>query len=379
MSSMLTEEHQLIQSMVREFSENEVRPIASEIDKTHTFPEATTKRMGDLGILGLTIPEEYEGSGGDTMSYSIAVEELARVCGTHSVIMSAHVSLCMYPIFAFGTEEQKKKYLPNLASGRVLGAFALTEPGAGTDAASQQTKAELKGDTYILNGSKVFITNGSKADTIVVFAMTDQAKGLKGISAFIVEKDFPGFVVGQEEDKLGICASSTVELIFKNCEVPKANLIGKEGEGFKIAMQTLDGGRIGIGAQAVGIAQGALEAAITYAKERAQFGKPISANQGIQWILADMAVQVEAARLLTRRAASLKDAGLRFSKEAAMAKLFSSETAMWVTTKAVQVHGGIGFTRSYPVERYMRDAKITEIYEGTSEVQRMVIAANILA
>jgi butyryl-CoA dehydrogenase len=377
--SLLTEDQQLIKNSVREFAENEVKPIASEIDKKHSFPAATVKRMAELGLFGLTIPEEYEGGGGDNLSYSIAVEELSRVCATHGVILSAHVSLGCFPILKFGTEEQKKKYLPDLASGRKLGAFCLTEAGAGTDAASQKSVAELKGDNYVINGSKVFITNGAVAETFIYFAMTDKAKGLKGISAFIVEKGFSGFAVGQTEDKLGICASSTTEIVLKDCIVPKANLLGKEGDGFKIAMQTLDGGRIGIASQAVGIAQGALEAAIEYAKQRQQFNKPISANQGIQWMLADMATQTEAARQLTYKASIVKDSGARYSLEAAQAKLFASEAAMWVTTKAVQVHGGIGYTRSYPVERFMRDAKITEIYEGTSEVQRMVIAGNILA
>lgn len=377
--SLLTEDQKLIQSMVREFAENEVAPIAAEIDKKHEFPMATAKRMAELGLYGLTTPEALEGSDGDNVSYAIAVEELSRACATHGVILSAHVSLCVAPLMQFGNDDQKKKYVPDVASGRKFGAFCLTEPGAGTDAASQKTEAVLKGDKYILNGSKVFITNGGVADTFIVFAMTDKAKGLKGISAFIVEKSFPGFAVGQTEDKLGICASSTTEILFKDCEVPAANLMGKEGDGFKIAMQTLDGGRIGIAAQALGIAQGALEAAITYAKERVQFGKPIAANQGLQWMLADMATQTEAARLMVYRAAAMKDAKMRFGKEAAMAKLFASETAMWVTTKAVQVHGGIGYTKSYPVERFMRDAKITEIYEGTSEVQKMVIAGNILA
>jgi butyryl-CoA dehydrogenase len=375
----LTEDQKLIQNMAREFAEKEVAPIAADIDKNHRFPAETAKKMGELGLLGLTIPEEYEGAGGDTVSYSLAVEELARVCATHSVIISAHVSLGAAPILKFGTDEQKKKYLPDLASGRKLSAFCLTEPGAGTDAASQKSEAVLKGDNYIINGSKVFITNGAYAETFIYFAMTDKSKGLKGISAFIVEKGFPGFSVGQVEDKLGICGSSTTEIILKDCAVPKANLLGKEGEGFKVAMQTLDGGRIGIASQAVGIAQGALEAAITYAKQRVQFGKPISANQGLQWMLADMATRTEAARQLTRHAALAKDTQPRFGLEAAQAKLFAAEAAMWVTTKAVQVHGGIGYTRSYPVERFMRDAKITEIYEGTSEVQRMVIAGNILA
>ena len=379
MNFQLTEEQQLIRNMVREFAENEVKPIAAEIDKTHRFPEETVKRMAELGLLGLTIPEELGGAGGDVLSYSGAVEELSRVDATHGTIVSAHISLGIHPIMNFGTDEQKKKYVPDLASGKKLAAFCLTEPGAGTDAAAQLTVAEKQGDKYILNGSKVFITNGAYAETFIVFAMTDKSKGLKGITAFIVEKAFPGFVVGQLEDKLGICGSSTTEIIFKNCEVPVANLLGKEGEGFKVAMNTLDGGRIGIASQAVGIAQGALEAAIDYAKERKQFGKPIAANQGLQWMMADMAVAVESARLLTQRAAFMKEAGMRFSKEAAMAKLYASETAMEVATKAVQIHGGIGYTKSYPVERYMRDAKITEIYEGTSQVQRMVIAGNILA
>ena len=378
MNFELTEDQQLIQNMVREFAESELKPIAGEIDKTHEFPMKTAKRMGDLGIYGITVPEKYEGSGGDYISYSIAMEELARVCATHAAIVSGHLSLCIHPILAVGTEAQKERYVPDLATGRKFGAFCLTEPNAGTDAASQQTTAVLQGDKFIINGSKVFITNAGYAETFMVLAMTDQSKGLKGITAFIVEKDFPGLIIGQREDKMGIRASSTHEVIFKNCEVPKENQLGNTGEGFKIAMQTLDGGRVGIASQALGIAQGALEAAISYSKERKQFGKPISANQGIQWMLADMATQVETARLLTRRAAGLKDAGHRITKEAAMAKLFASETAMKVATQSVQIHGGIGYTTSYPVERMMRDAKITEIYEGTSQVQRMVIAANIL-
>jgi butyryl-CoA dehydrogenase len=376
--SLLTEDQQLIKNMVREFAEKEVKPIAAEIDKEHKFPAATTKRMAELGFLGFTIPEKYKGNGSDTLSYILAVEELSRVCATHGVILSAHVSLGSFPILKFGTEEQRAKYLPDLASGKKLAGFCLTEAGAGTDAASQKSEAKLEGDYYVLNGAKVFITNGGVAETFIVFAMTDKSKGLKGISAFIVEKGFPGFAVGQLEDKLGICGSSTTEIIFKDCKVPKANLLGEEGKGFGIAMQTLDGGRIGIAAQALGIAQGALEAAIEYAKQRQQFNKPISANQGIQWMLADMATQTEAARQLVYKAAKVKDSGARYSLEAAQAKLFASEAAMLVTTKAVQVHGGIGYTRSYPVERFMRDAKITEIYEGTSEVQRMVIAATEL-
>lgn len=379
MSFQLTEEQSLIKQMVREFAEQKVKPIAAEIDREHRFPAETVKEMAEKNIFGLAVPEEFGGTGGDSLSYILAVEELSRVCATHGIILSAHISLGTHPILKFGTEEQKKKYVPDLASGKKLAAFGLTEPGAGTDAASQQTVAVKDGDNYILNGSKVFISNAGVAETFIVFAMTDKSKGLKGISGFIVEKGFPGFSIGQLENKLGICGSSTAELIFKDCVVPAANMLGAEGKGFGIAMQTLDGGRIGIAAQALGIAQGALEAAISYAKERVQFGKPISANQGIQWMLADMATQVEAARLLVYHAAMHKDTGARFSKEAAMAKVFAAETAMMVATKSIQVHGGIGYTKNYPVERFFRDAKITEIYEGTSEVQRMVIAGNILA
>ena len=375
----LTEDQKLIQSMVREFAENEVAPISAEIDREHRFPAETAKRMGELGLLGVTVPEEYEGSGGDYVSYSLVMEELARVDATHAALISGHLSLCIHPILQFGTEEQKKKYIPDLATGRKYGGFCLTEPGAGSDAASQQTVAVEMGDHFVVNGSKVFITNGGLGGTFVLLAMTDKTLGLKGITAFIIESDFPGFIVGQKEEKMGICASNTHELIFKDMIVPKENQLGPTGQGFKIAMQTLDGGRIGIASQALGIAQGALEAAITYSKERQQFGKPIAANQGLQWMMADMATRVEAARLLVRRAAANKDSGMRITKEAAMAKLYCSETAMEVTTKAVQIHGGIGYTKSYPVERYMRDAKITEIYEGTSQVQRMVIASTLLA
>ena len=374
-----TEEQILIRNMVREFAENEVKPIAAEIDKNHRFPEESVKRMAELGLLGLTVPEDLGGGGADSVTFALAMEELSKVSATHGAILAAHLSLGVGTLLHACNEEQKKKYIPDLASGKKLCAFALTEPGAGSDAAAQKTVAELKGDKYIINGSKVFITNGAYADVFVVIAMTDKSKGLKGTSAFIVEKSFPGFSVGQTEDKMGICGSSTTEIVLKDCEVPKENLMGAEGEGFKIAMKTLDSGRIGVAAQAVGVAMGALDAAIAYAKERVQFGKPISANQGIQWMLANMAVRTEAAHLLTMNAASLKDAGKRFGKEAAMAKLDAAETAMYVTTKSVQIHGGIGYTKSYPVERMMRDAKIMEIYEGTSEVQRMVIAANILA
>jgi len=376
---MPTEDQELIRNMVREFAVEEVAPIAAEMDRKHEFPAATVKRMAELGLFGLATPEEYGGAGGDTLSLAMAIEELSRVCASHGCVLSTHVALCIVPIMQFGTEEQKRKYVPDLASGRKLGAFTLTEPNAGTDASAQQTTATLEGDKYILRGSKIFITNGGVAETFIAFAMTDKSKGLKGISAFIVDKKFPGFKVGQKEEKLGICASSTHEIIYDNCEVPKENLLGKEGEGFKIAMQSLDCGRIGIGSQALGIAQGALDAAVGYAKSRIQFGKPIAANQGLQWMLADMDLRTDAARQLVYRAASVRDTGKRYSREAAMAKLFASEAAMWVTTKAIQVHGGLGYTKAYPVERYMRDAKITEIYEGTSEVQRMVIAGNLLA
>lgn len=376
---MYTEEQQLIRNMAREFVENEVKPIAAEIDKNHRFPEESVKRMAELGLLGLVVPDALGGGGGDTVSLALAMEEISRVSAAHGTILAAHLSLGTGTLLHAANDAQKDKYIPDLASGRKLCAFALTEPGAGSDAAAQKTVAVLKGDTYILNGSKVFVTNGAYADTFVVIAMTDTSKGLKGTSAFIVEKAFPGFSVGQSEDKMGICGSSTTEIVFKDCEVPKENIMGEEGQGFKLAMKTLDAARIGVAAQAAGVAMGALDAAVAYAKERVQFGKPISANQGIQWMLADMAVRTEAAHLLTMNAARLKDAGLPYGKEAAMAKLYAAEAAMDVTTRAVQIHGGIGYTRSYPVERMMRDAKIMEIYEGTSEVQRMVIAANILS
>ena len=378
MSFNFTEEQQLIKNMVREFAENEVRPIAAEIDKNHRFPVETVKRMGEIGLMGITIPEEYEGSGGDTLSYAVAVEELARVCASHGVILSVHMSVCTYPIYSMGTPEQKKKYLPDLASGRKIGAFAITEPGAGSDAAGQTTSAVLRDGKYYLNGTKIFITNGGFAEVFLVLAVTDSSKGLKGLTAFIVEKGFPGFNVGQTEEKMGLCASSTTEIILKDCEVPAENVIGAVGEGFKVAMKTLDGGRISIAAQGLGVAQGAFEAAVNYSKERKQFGKPISANQGIQWMLADMAVDIQAARLLVYQAAQFKDQHLPYSLPSAMAKLRAAQTAVSTTIKAVQIHGGIGYTKSYPVERYMRDAKVIEIYEGTNEIQKIVIAGHIL-
>jgi butyryl-CoA dehydrogenase len=374
-----TEEQLLIQQMAREFAQKEIAPIAAEIDREQTFPMNTVKRMGELGLLGLFVPEELGGGGTDYISYALAMEEIAAVCASHAAIYSVHSSASMGGILSYGTEEQKKKYIPGMASGERIGAFTVTEPGAGTDAGAQKATAVRQGDKYILNGTKIFITNGGIADVYVASAMTDPSKGIKGITTFIVEKSFPGFKVGQKEDKMGIRGSQTTEIIYTNCEVPAENLLGKEGEGFKVIMQILDSGRIGMAAQAVGIARGALDAAIAYVKERHQFGKPLAANQGLQWMLAEMALAVEASRVMVFKAACAKDAGGRFSKEAAMAKLIAAETAMAVTTRAVQLHGGIGYTKSCVVERYMRDAKITEIYEGTNEVMKMVIAGNILA
>ena len=378
MNFTLTKEQELVRQMVRDFAVNEVKPIAAEIDVTERFPMENVKKMGELGMMGIPFPTEFGGAGGDVLSYILAVEELSKVCATTGVILSAHTSLCASLINENGTPEQKEKYLRDLCTGNKIGAFGLTEPGAGTDAAGQQTTAVLDGDNYILNGSKIFITNGGVADTFIVFAMTDKSKGTKGISAFIVEKGFLGFSIGKKEDKLGIRASSTTELIFENCIVPKENLIGREGKGFGIAMKTLDGGRIGIAAQALGIAEGALEEAIKYMKERKQFGRPISAFQGLQWMVAEMSTKIEAARFLVYKAAWLKENKQPYSIDAARAKLYAAEVAMDVTTKAVQLFGGYGYTKEYPVERMMRDAKITEIYEGTSEVQKMVISGSLL-
>lgn len=378
MNFTLTKEQELVRQMVRDFAVNEVKPIAAEIDVTERFPMENVKKMGELGVMGIPFSTEFGGAGGDVLSYIIAVEELSKVCATTGVILSAHTSLCASLINENGTPEQKEKYLRDLCTGNKIGAFGLTEPGAGTDAAGQQTTAVLDGDNYILNGSKIFITNGGVADTFIVFAMTDKSKGTKGISAFIVEKGFQGFSIGKKEDKLGIRASSTTELIFENCVVPKENLIGREGKGFGIAMKTLDGGRIGIAAQALGIAEGALDEAIKYMKERKQFGRPIAAFQGLQWMVAEMSTKIEAARFLVYKAAWLKENKQPYSIDAARAKLYASEVAMDVTTKAVQLFGGYGYTKEYPVERMMRDAKITEIYEGTSEVQKMVISGSLL-
>jgi butyryl-CoA dehydrogenase len=372
-----TKEQELVRQMVREFAEKEVKPIASEIDRTEEFPMENVKKMAKYGMMGIPFSKEYGGAGGDTQSYIMAVEELSKVCATTGVILSAHTSLCASLINEFGTEEQKRKYLVPLAKGEKLGAFGLTEPNAGTDAAGQQSVAVLEGDHYVLNGSKIFITNGGKADIFVVFAMTDRSKGVKGISGFIIEKGFPGFSIGKVEDKMGIRASSTTELIFEDCIVPAENLVGKEGKGFGIAMKSLDGGRIGIAAQALGIAEGAFEEAKNYMKERKQFGKSLDKFQGLSWIMADMDVAIESARHLVYLAAWKKDNKLPYSVDAARAKLHAANVAMDVTTKALQLFGGYGYTKDYPVERMMRDAKITEIYEGTSQVQRMVISGNI--
>lgn len=377
MDFSLTKQEELFLLMIREFAENEVKPLAAEIDEEERFPMETVKKMGEIGLMGIPVPVEYGGQGGTNQMYSMAVEELSRACATTGVVLSAHTSLCVAPILENGTEEQKMKYLPKLCSGEWIGAFGLTEPNAGTDAAMQQTTAVDAGDKWILNGSKIFITNAGYANVYIIMAMTDKSLGTKGISAFIVEKGMPGFSIGKKEKKLGIRGSATCELIFENCEVPKENLLGALGKGFSIAMKTLDGGRIGIAAQALGIAQGAMDETIKYTKERKQFGKAIAHFQNTQFQMANLETRVQAARLLVRSAAYKKDMKLPYSADAAMAKLFAAETAMEVTTKAVQFHGGYGYTREYSVERMMRDAKITEIYEGTSEVQRMVIAAKL--
>ena len=372
------EEELDILNMVEDFAKKEVGPKAAELDEKEEFPEDIMKQLADMGMMGIYFPEEFGGSGLSYLTYIGVCEKLAEYCSSTSVTFSAHGSLCSWPIYEFGSDELKKKYLTPLASGEKLGAFALTEPGAGTDAAMQKTVAEDKGDHWLINGSKIFITNAAYADIFIVFAMTDKSQGVKGISAFVVEKDFPGFAVGSHEKKMGIRASSTCELIFQDMKVPKENLLGDVGKGFKIAMQTLDGGRIGIAAQALGIAQASIREAVAYTKQREQFGKPISAFQNTQFQLADMQTKVDAARLLIYRAAQAKQDGEPYSHLAAMAKLFASETASDVTRRAVQLAGGYGYSREYPFERLMRDAKITEIYEGTSEVQRMVISGWML-
>ena len=377
MDFKLSKEHELLRKMYREFAQNEVKPLAAELDEEERFPAETIPKLAKLGLLGIPFPKKYGGAGGNNLAYAMAVEEIAKTCGTTSVIICAHTSLCCYPIYAYGTEEQKMKYLPDLLSGRKLGAFGLTEPGAGTDASGQQTTAVLEGDHYVLNGVKCFITNATEAETFVVFAMTDKSKGNHGISAFIVEKDFPGFSIGKHEKKMGIRGSATSDLIFEDCIVPKENLLGQEGKGFKIAMGTLDGGRVGVAAQALGIGEGAIDEAVAYTKERVQFGKRISQFQNTQFQLADMHTRMQAAQYVVYAAAMKKQNHEPYSMDAAMAKLFAAEAASDVTRRAVQLFGGYGYTREYPVERMMRDAKITEIYEGTSEVQRMVISSHL--
>ncbi|MBO4847617.1 MAG: acyl-CoA dehydrogenase [Clostridia bacterium] len=379
MDYKLSPEHLMARTLFSEFAENEVKPYASEVDETEEFPRGTVEKLRHYGFMGIPIPREFGGQGCDSLTYVLCVEEISKRCATTGVIVSAHTSLCCDPILKYGTPAQKEEFLKPLASGEKLGAFALTEPNAGTDAAGVQTKAVLEGEEYVLNGSKIFITNGKEADIYIIFALTDPSKGTKGMSAFIVEKGTPGFTFGTKEKKMGIRGSSTYELIFRDCRIPRENMLGQEGKGFSIAMATLDGGRIGIAAQALGIAEGALETTVAYVKQRKQFGRAIAQFQNTQFTLADLAARVEAAKLLVYKAACAKDTQKRFSVEAAMAKLFAAETAMEVTTKCVQLHGGYGYTREYAVERMMRDAKITEIYEGTSEVQRMVISGSLLA
>jgi butyryl-CoA dehydrogenase len=378
MDFKLSEEHQLIRASVREFSQKYVEPAADEIDQQARFPEEIIKKLAEQDWLGIPFPEEYGGAGSDYLSYTIVVEELSRACAATGFTLECHTSLACYPLFKFGTEEQKKKYLLPLCKGEFLGSFALTEPGAGTDAAAGATTAALDGNDYVLNGSKIFISNAPVAGVLIIFAMTDKSKGTKGISAFIVPGKTPGLTIGRHLNKMGIRGSLTAEVLLKDCRIPKENLLGQEGQGFRIAMMTLDGGRIGVAAQALGIAQAALDESVRYSKERVQFGKPISTFQAIQWMIADMATAVEATRFLTYHAAWCYDQGLPYSKEAAMAKLFASETAVYQTNRAVQIHGGIGYIKGHKVERLYRDAKITEIYEGTSEVMRMVISGNIL-
>ena len=387
MDFTLSKEHEMARQLFKDFAEKEVKPLAQEVDEEERFPRETVEKMAKYGFMGIPVPKEYGGQGCDILTYAMCVEELSKVCGTTGVIVSAHTSLCIDPILTYGTEDQKQKYLPDLASGRKIGAFGLTEPGAGTDAQGQQTKAVLEGDEWILNGSKCFITNGKEADVYIIIAVTGKVEKRgriqKEISAFIVEKGTPGFTFGTKEKKMGIRGSSTYELIFTDCHIPKENLLGAKGKGFAIAMHTLDGGRIGIAAQALGLAEGALETTVAYVQERKQFGRSIAQFQNTQFQLADMATKVEAAKMLVYKAARKKDEyrtnpRVSYSVEAAQAKLYAAEVAMEVTTKAVQLHGGYGYIREYDVERMMRDAKITEIYEGTSEVQRMVISESLL-
>jgi len=379
MDFALNKEQLMIQQMVREFAQNEIEPIVADYEAEGRFPEEVIKGLSDLGIMGMTVPKEYGGGGCDTVSYTVAIEEIARACASTAIAVSVNNSLACFPLLTFGTEEQKQEHLVPIASGKALGAFGLTEPSAGSDAAMQQTIAETDGDGYVINGVKHFITNATIAEVYIVFAMEDRSKGTRGITAFILRKGDPGFTFGTIEDKLGIRASIQAELVFENCRIPADRLLGANGKGFKIAMMTLDVGRIGVASQALGIAQASLDRSVQFANEREQFGKPIGRLGAIQEMVANMATQIEASRMLVRYAAWCKDNGRPFSKEAAMAKLHASETAMQVATKAIQIHGGYGYIKDYPVERYFRDAKITEIYEGTSEIQRLVIALNVLA
>ncbi|MEH7883270.1 acyl-CoA dehydrogenase [Bacillus sp. JJ1609] len=376
MNLRFTEEQDMMRKMVRDFAQSEIAPFVEKMEDGE-FPKEILKKMGELGLMGIPVPEQYGGAEMDFISYIIAIHEISKVSATVGVILSVHTSVGTNPILYFGTEDQKQKYVPKLAAGEYLGAFCLTEPSAGSDAASLKTRAVKKDGHYVLNGSKVFITNGGEADVYIVFANTNPEAGTKGVSAFIVEKDTPGFIVGKDEHKMGLYGSRTVQLTFEDMKVPEENLLGQEGEGFKIAMSNLDSGRIGIAAQALGIAEAALEAATEYAKDRQQFGKPIAAQQGIGFKLADMATSVEAAKLLIYRAAQLRSEGQKCGLEASMAKLFASRTAVEVATEAIQVFGGYGYTKEYPVERYFRDAKVTEIYEGTSEIQKIVISKQL--
>ncbi|RLB83195.1 MAG: acyl-CoA dehydrogenase [Deltaproteobacteria bacterium] len=378
MSFQLTDEQLMIQTMVRDFAREVLLPTAMERDRTKEFPRGNLKKMGELGLMGMMIPPEYNGAGADTVSYALALQEVAYACASTAVVMSVHNSIVCETINRFGTEEQKQTYLKPLARGEVIGAFAMTEPNAGSDPVNQSTSAVRDQDHYIINGTKRFITSGKNAGVTIITAKTDPAKRHKGISAFIIEKGTPGFLVGKTEEKMGLCASDTTDLIFDNCRIPARNLLGQEGDGFKIAMTSLDSGRIGIAAQSVGVAKAALDAAVSYAREREQFGQPISKFQGLRWMLADMATEIEAAWQLTLSAAAKKDRDERYTMEASMAKLFASEMVNRVTAKALQIHGGYGYTKEYPVERFYRDARVFTIYEGTSEIQRVVIANHLL-
>ena len=378
MDYLLTEEQKMLRDMISKFAKEEIAPVARENQEKEIYPENIVKQLGELGVMGIAYPEEYGGAGMDFVSYMLAIEAISQYCASTGVIVSAHSSLVVDPIFRFGTEEQKRKYLPDMCSGKKIGCHALTEPGAGSDAGAVKTTAKLVGDKWVLNGKKQFITNGANAEVAVIFASTEPEQRSHGISAFIVEKGTPGFSIGKLEDKLGIRASTTAELIFEDCAIPKENLLGELNKGFKIAMVTLDGGRLGIASQALGIAKAAIEDSIAYAKEREQFGKTIATFQAIQWMIAEMATEYEAAWLLTYRGSLMKDKGQRYSKEAAMAKLKASETASFCANKAIQIHGGYGYIKEFDVERYLRDAKITEIYEGTNEIMRIVISANLL-